>query len=317
MKRFLWKACLFIIPFIVIAFVFEYGLSLIPNTYNAKRHNFESQLDSVEILVLGSSQGIFDLNPVYFTHKGFNLSNTSQSLFYDKELLIKYIDRMPKLKCVVINFSSFSLGAQVGDGIEPWRDFYYYQFWEIKDPKISWFEFKLYSKVFLYTPKNALLYASKLFKVDLSTNLTANGFQFRDTANNYKEISDSLGRIRVSLHNKYFFARNVAENRANLEQLIVEIKKRGVTPVIVTPPVFKTYSKYADKRRLKSNVLFIDSLCAQHGCVYYDYFTDKRFDIRDFSDNDHMNFVGAKKFSEILNSEVLSKVYCREKVSLH
>lgn len=306
MKRLLIKATIFLIPLIIIAFIIEYSLGRIPNTYNVKRQSLESQLDSIQVLVVGSSQAIFGINPAYFSKKGFNLANTSQSLFYDKELILKYIDRMPQLKYVLINFSYFSLGTQVSDGIEPWRDAYYYQYWGIKYPETSWFEFKLYSKTFLYTPKNALLYASKLFKIDLSTNLATNGYQFRDTLNNYKEISDSLGLSRVKIHDNYYFVRNEDNNKATLEQIIREIKKRGVIPVIVTPPVYKTYATHCDKSRLKSNTLFIDSLCSKYGCRYFNYFEDTRFTIRDFSDNDHLNFVGAMKFTKILDSEIVN-----------
>lgn len=305
MKRLLLRVSLFFIPILILAVVFEYYLGRIPNTYNVKRHNLENQLDSIEVLVLGSSQAVFGINPTYFSQKGYNVSNTSQSLFYDKELILKYIDKTPNLKYVLITFSYFSLGSQVIDGIEPWRDFYYYQFWDVKYSGVSRWEFKLYSKTFLYTPKNALLYASKRFKVDLSTNLARNGYQFRDTVANYSEISDSLGRERVNIHNRYYFEKDVEENKATLEQIVAAIKERGVTPIIVTPPVYKTYAAYCDKARLNSNTRFINSLCKKYGCQYFNYFEDTRFTIRDFSDNDHLNFVGAEKFSKILDAEAI------------
>jgi len=75
--------------------------------------------------------------------------------------------------------------------------------------------------------------------------------------------------------------------------------------LIVTAPVFSTYSKFADKGKLRLNDSIIRCICSKYGCKYFDYFTDKRFEKEDFLDNDHLNFIGAEKFSRMINEEVL------------
>jgi len=285
----------------------EYNLAKIPNSYSYKRKCLESRLDSIEVLVLGSSQVTYGINPEYFSIKGFNLSNISQSLYYDSRLTLKYVDRMPKLKYVLINVSYFSFGFQLIDGVEAWRDYYYSQFWDVNFNEISRFDLKRYSKLFLYTPRASLAYLKHGFQIDLTEGYKPNGYFMVDTAKNSLNISDSLGYRRVMLHNKIYKEFRVKENENDIELLINELKKRNIKPVIVTPPVFSTYYKFADKAQMKRNRDAINSICKKYKCNYFNYFCDNRFVQRDFRDNDHMNFIGAEKFSKIINNEILEK----------
>jgi len=284
----------------------EYNLGEISNSYNYKRKCLERGLDTVQVLVLGSSQATYGINPDYFSLKGFNLSHLSQSLYYDSHLALRYIDKMPKLKYVIINVSYFSFNYQLMDGTEGWRDYYYSQFWGIDFNEIPLFDLKRYSKIFLYNPIASLSYFKRGFRVDLIEGYKPNGYLIADTVKNSLNISDSLGHQRVMLHESYKEFR-VKENKNELDLLISELKKRNIEPVIVTPPVFSTYYKYVDKARLKKNIDAINTICTKYKCNYFNYFCDSRFIQRDFIDNDHMNFMGAEKFSKILNNEILIK----------
>jgi hypothetical protein len=122
-SKFSTKLLIFLIPIFIILGFFELGLRGIPNSYNTKRAYYENQLDTIEILVLGSSQALEGINPEFFERKGFNLSNVSQSFYYDSQLTLKYIDQMKRLKCVIITVSYFSLWYQIYDIKESWRDY--------------------------------------------------------------------------------------------------------------------------------------------------------------------------------------------------
>ena len=54
--RFVSKILLFLLPICLIFGFTEYKLKKIPNSYNKKRKFLESQLDSINVLVLGASQ---------------------------------------------------------------------------------------------------------------------------------------------------------------------------------------------------------------------------------------------------------------------
>ena len=305
MRKFLLKICYLIFPLLLFLFYLEYNLNKIPNSYNYKRECLETQLDSIEVLVLGSSQATYGINPEYFCLKGFNLSNVSQPLYYDTKLTLKYVDKMPKLKYVIINISYFSFGFQLIDGGEQWRDYFYSQFWDIKYPELNLYDLKQYSKIFLYTPKFAISYFQKGFHENLAYGYKQNGYLVIDTTNNSLNISDSLGHRRVMLHDRSYRENRFKENQNYLELLVRELKKRNINTIIITPPVLSSYYKYVNNAKYKKNINVINSICTKYKCNYYNFFTDSRFIKRDFRDNDHLNFIGATKFSKILNNEVL------------
>ena len=85
----------------------------LPNSYSIKKDNFESSLDSIKILFLGSSEPLDDIDPGQLDAKGYNLAALWQRLYYDKELTLRYVDRMPDLKIVFISISTISKSLSI------------------------------------------------------------------------------------------------------------------------------------------------------------------------------------------------------------
>jgi hypothetical protein len=314
-KSFFVKGIIFVTPLLLLLGLIEYKLYHIPNGYNTKRKLLERQLDSIQVLVAGSSQTLHGINPAYFSCRGFNVANNSQSLFYDTQIALKYIDRMKQLKCVMVTISYFCLWNQLSDLPEDWRDSFYYYYWDIKYPGLKMLNAKNYSLIMLYGTQNALQYTTELFHVDLTENMSKNGWIKIDTIHNNPQISDESGRKRVQFHNKISHPYRFAENIAILENFIIECKKRNVDVAFVTPPVYKTYYNYIDTEMNRKNVDAIKSLCQRYGCTYHDYLCDQRFTSKDFNDNDHLNYMGAAKWSAILDSDVVVK-YSKNKPAL-
>jgi hypothetical protein len=301
MKKFILKFLIFILPWSAFLFFVEKKLGTIPNSYNTKRKQLETQLDSIQVLVLGSSESLYGINPSFFDVKGYNLSNISQSIFYNTHITLKYIDKMYALKYVLIEIGDFSLNTQLIDGIEAWRDYYYAQFWGIRYPEIPITDFKLYSKIILYTPSYSreLLLSGTTYS--LVKDYKLNGWAFNDTSNN--AITDSATTVTFERHTKPF-PKRVIENYKTLELLITELEKRNIIPVIYTPPVYSTYYNRANPQR-DSTTKTVLGLCLKYHLKYYDYFKDDRFHRIDFKDCDHLDFIGAEKFSKILNNDIL------------
>jgi hypothetical protein len=307
LKRFFQRGLLFALPFLVVLGYTEYKLRAIPNSYNMKRVYLERRLDSIEVLVLGSSQTYDGLNPDLFCCRGFNLGDVGQTLFYDVRLASRYIPRMPRLRCVVIPLSYFSFGYNLEDTGESWRDYYYYHFWDIKASDIKWYDSRSVSFIALYTPKTVLRFAARGFAVNEAAGMQSNGWH-RLEETSYESISDSLGHERVKIHDILNKPSRFEGNLRDIAGFLGELKKRGIATAIITPPVYSTYAKHTNPATLAFNRHLIDSLCATYGCVYADFFTDQRFVISDFNDNDHLNVAGAEKFSRILNDEVLVRL---------
>jgi hypothetical protein len=81
-----------------------------------------------------------------------------------------------------------------------------------------------------------------------------------------------------------------------------------VEVVFITTPVLPTYYKFIDREIERKNTLAINGLCNKYSCKYFNYFRDDRFTEKDFYDNDHLNFIGAEKFSGIINDEIISEI---------
>jgi hypothetical protein len=310
-KSFIIKGLVFILPVFLILGNIEYKLHGIPNGYNKKRAALERQLDSLEVLVLGSSQTLHGVNPAYFSLKGFNVANNSQSLYYDTQIALKYLDRMKSLKCVVVSMSYFCLWNQLEDLPEDWRDSFYFYFWDIRYPGLKMMNAKNYSLIMLYGTQNALQYTAEGFHEDLAKDMNPNGWIKIDTIPNNPQISDLSGKKRVEFHDKIRHEKRFAENITLLENFITECKKRHVDVAFITPPVYETYYKYANPEVIKKNNDAINALCSNYGCRYFDYFSDRSFTLNEFNDNDHLNYKGAEKFSRIINHDVLS-VYAKD-----
>jgi hypothetical protein len=304
-KSLLLKSLILFIPLLIFCCCLESQLGKIRNSYNYKKECLDRQADSIEILILGSSQANEGINPNFIKARAFNLANMSQSLYYDTKLALKAADRLPHLKYVIITLSYFSFGYEISDGIESWKDYYYSQFWGIDRPELPLLDLRRYSKVALYSPGKSLMYMADHFKTDMAPNLSDKGYLKIEKPGDVSEVNDSLGFRRVKFHDLYWRDKRVPQNIACVEELIAALKKRSVVPILVTMPVYETYAKFANKDRMRNNDSIIQSICARYDCAYYDYFQDKRFELKDFHDNDHLNNVGAEKMSRIIDREIL------------
>lgn len=306
-SKFVVRALLLLLPFILILYYFEVKLGKVQNSYNKKRKDFESQLDSIELLVLGASQTLYGINPSYFSCHSFNLSNFSQTFYYDTQLTLKHLDRLKKVKCVMISVSYFSFWSQLSDGVEKWREYYYYHFWDVPNANINYIDPKNYSLFWLYGPRTSLMYLMNDSNLDLSSHLDRNGWLKADTIANNQNISDELGKQRGEFHDQLRFDFRFDENFKILDSFLKACNKRDIKVVFITPPTLPTYYKYIDLEVNKRNEGAVSKLCKKYNCKYFNYFKDSRFESIDFIDNDHMSFVGAEKFSVALDKEIIRK----------
>jgi hypothetical protein len=308
MRPFFLKLAIFLLPLLLAGGYIESRLFNINNSYNKKRHFLESQLDSVQVLITGNSQSLFSINPACFSHNGFNLSNISQSLYYDNVLLSSYQPRLSNLKLVIIHLSYCSLYLpELENSEESWRDYFYYRFWGVRYKGLSYWDIQNYSLTYLYTMNTTFDIMRKGFNTDLADNMCPNGFMRYDTLNSRQVINDSLGRIRANMHNRLLKNEHFRHNYAHLENMMRSLTQQGIQVVLLTSPVWSTYTKFANREVMKSSNLVISGLCKKYNARYYNYLTDSRFSESDFYDNDHMNFIGASRFSSIIDTEIIGK----------
>ena len=309
MRRFFTRFIILLFPFLVIFLMIEYKASKLPNSYAQKKQSLREQAQAVNVLVLGSSHAFDDIDPNLFTCKGYNLSNQSQSLFYDTRLCMKYLGQLPHLRCVIITISYFSLFYELKDIPEGWRGYFYYRYFGLRYPSLDFTDPKIFSYTALYTRDfiSAMMF-SKLNNRDEFGDIQSNGWKKVPAPADSTAISDSTGREHALFHNSLIRMKNLMANVGYLRELLAELHKRNIPVCFVTTPVYQTYSKYLSPFIIQANRTIIGGLCREFSAGYFDYLNDPRFLKSDFSDNDHLNIAGAEKFSRILDRDFVAKI---------
>jgi hypothetical protein len=94
-------------------------------------------------------------------------------------------------------------------------------------------------------------------------------------------------------------------NLKYLADIIRFCKERSVNVILITTPTYHTYYDLIDKsEQLARMYAIIDSLKVEYDLTYFDYLKDHRFETDDFIDADHLDDVGAAKFTKILNKDM-------------
>jgi lysophospholipase L1-like esterase len=304
-KKALKLFLIYILPVILIISSFEYNLSKVKNSYNKKKSFLEESIVEYKVLVLGSSHALSGIDPSFFAKKAFNLANVSQSLYYDFQLFSKYLQETGNLKIVLISLDYFTLEYNLSRCPEYWRTFFYERVYGIPtESKEHQFDISRFSLIRLYAGENSLKYALKLFKVDLAETMRKNGFY-----HNFSYAKDLIknGKERMDYHRKIMMETNIRANMEYLAKIIELSVANNVIPVIITLPVFHTYSDNIDVTKYQLMQENIDKLCKRYKIQYYNYFYDGRFKVDDFGDSDHLNLKGAEKVSKIINFEILNQ----------
>lgn len=314
MSIFFRKLALLLLPFMFLGFYAEYELRQVDNGYSRKKADLEQILDSIEVLAMGSSHTLYGIDPDQFRDRTFNQAYVSQSLYYDWKLLDTYLDRMPRLKAVIVPISYFSLDSNLALSAEKWRGYFYEDYYGIPiegdsaQRLQSWLDPKRYSMVALYGIPRTFKHFRRGFNLDDVAGQQHNGWMKKDSV---VTIEDEVGRKRVALHESMMSDDARTKNMDYLRLMLSRLQMRKVRLLLVTPPVLPAYSGHVDSLRLQSLQQTMASFCVENGCDYLDAFTDSRFTANDFFDSDHLNSNGARKFSQILNNALLKEVVSR------
>jgi hypothetical protein len=310
-RRFFLKTLALGIPFALFLGAYEFRASRVhPNSFSVKKAFLERQTQDVEVLVLGSSHAYYDVLPGLLGRPAFNLADVSQSFFYDRALLKKYLGQMPSLQLVVLPVSYFSLGYQLDDGVERWRSYYYYKFYGLhhRDWRQDW-NVRNFSDYFLCNEQLGGTRNVFFGKIkDVSADYDPSGGWTNRVANKAGEKPLSLSesaQVALKRHHDLMKSQHVQENVTILEDIIRELKVRGIKLVLVTPPVTRYYSDGMNAGQYQQMQDILKRLSSNYGVNYFNYGFDSKFSDEDYYDSDHLNLHGARKFSLLLKADVI------------
>ena len=309
MKRFLSKSLFFLFPIIVLYILLEFQLDQIPTNYSIKKTFFETQIQDIEILIMGSSHGN-SINPEFLDHKGFNLFNDAQDLYYDTRIIKKYWDQMPNLKLIVIPISYWTLDYRMDRSVFIDRaPFYKFKF-DI-NPQ-SAFDF-LYPGFFSYTYAYGWSRTVALLKNNFADSVKQKMHENGWREVGFTSIDDSYqvkrqGKLEVLFDEQLVMKKeNNPGNKILLSQLIEDCRKRNIKVLFITTPVHNFYYDAIDQKKYQEMQHDIKLIANHFDLKYFDFLKDPRFLTSDFYNVDHLNDHGVEKFSRIMN-EIVNEV---------
>lgn len=298
MKKFLTESFFFVCILLSIILFIENSLAAIPNSYLLKRRCVEENIQSLKILVFGSSEAFYDINPSVFGTTSCNLANSNQDIYFDNQLLAKYIDAAPQLKMVVIPVSYFTLEYRLDSTEEYWRRFFYYRYFGIKNTNNNGSDIRNFSLIALYTPKNSRDYIAKKFKVDLAEDISPEGW-FMAIGKTAGESGDP--KTNALRHTSYMRDELFEGNTKILTSMVDTLTARGIKIVLITLPVSKEYFQNIDKQKYQRMVERVTQISRAKGITYLNFAQSTAFLTSDFIDSsDHLNKDSAMRFSEML-----------------
>jgi len=280
-------------------------LRRIPNNYKYKKEYLDNNAGKIETLILGSSHSFFGINPEYFSTNTFNACYVSQTLNYDYKIFTKYKNRFKCLKTVILPISYSTLFAKLELNSDSWRIKNYLIYYGITTPS----SLTDFMEITSCKPQSNVkrLYSYYLRnKSDISC--SKYGWGTTDRSQNAQDLIKT-GKIAAQRHTKDNINSKqnqitYKENIAMLHSIITWCNDKNIKVLLVTLPAFETYRKNINPEQLTVSVNIATNLALQyHNCSYLNLFADTNFVAKDYYDADHLNEIGAKKLSTIINNK--------------
>jgi hypothetical protein len=304
------RSLAFALPLLLALFSLELGLRRMPNSYSIKKSLLAQQAENIEVLVLGASEALQGVDPSHWRPIGFNLANVGQDPRHDLALVLHWAPRLPRLKMVVLPVSYSTLELSMVDGPEAWRQHFYTLFMGLPaQPAAKRWNLRNHSAILLYEPLPSLKYALAGFKGD-APEISGFGFQgLKSVPEDILElkINALTARKRVAYHHGVMKPSEFDANVAKLDSVLRMLVSRGVRAVLLIPPVSPPYAEACDPQRRERMLAALTKLSLAHGVMLKDYFSDPRFEVRDFNDPNHLSSAGAERFTKIIAEEVIHK----------
>jgi hypothetical protein len=302
MKKFIKYLILFSIPVLVFLISVELYCRT-QTTFAIKKNYVEKNLGTIETLILGSSHSQNGINPEFLKTKSCNLAFGGQPIAIDYFLLEKYMAKMKNLKTVLLEVSPHRFYNELNPN--EWNGHVYSNLYDI-DYKVEEYSVKNYS--FALADVN---YFSTIFVANLNPKipkpkLNKFGFMINDFQDRFSKLKNDSLKIQNSfkMNNKFNNQENFETNTVFLNKIIEKCQQNSVKIILMGTPLYRTYSTKIPLKIKKQHQDLISKIIHKFGIQYYDFSNSKRFNLKDFKNDNHLNPNGAKKFTIIIDSIV-------------
>jgi hypothetical protein len=306
MKLFITRLLVFIFPLVLVLLVWELFLRGIETSYKIRNEQLVASAGEVELLILGNSHESCGLDTRQFSLYAFNLAQVGQSLYFDKRIALNYIDRLKKLKYVLIGVDFHSLYFS-DEGIRDLWSYYGYGV-DCKNnlPALWKYSYLAGYKVGM-TKEFMGRFLDKRYRLIKALDLEP-GMYFDEPlvkgfvplmnrtdlqARYCKERADDFNRI---VHQ----SQERGDIISDLEDFVNTLKKRNITPILLTMPCYGPYRELLDPRVREQNKTDIQGISDKFHIPWWDYF-QLPLSADCFANCDHLNARGAAIFSGVVN----------------
>ena len=301
MQLFIKKFILYIFfPIIILYGSLEFLIRRIPNDYSYKNKWISEHSSNIRILSVGASHGYYGINPLYFSEKAFNGSHVSETFNYDLFLIKKFIPHYDSLQYIILPVSYMSFFNTLETSIEPWRaknyTIYYNCQYHRFEPKYNFAFYDATLQTLIKRVKS--YYINKKSERDCSDLGFGEDHHFVNRDLNWEKT----GKKAADRHTVKNFEEEYNKNLSYLNEIIKICNTRKIKLIMLTTPTWHTYSDNLDKNQLAITINTCNTLVKQNSNVtYLNLLNDTRFDSNDFFDADHLDEIGAKKLTKIIN----------------
>jgi hypothetical protein len=301
MKRLLLKILVLVLPAFAVLGIIELRLRKIPNGYSKNLTALQQKLPDLQVLFVGSSHGQFGFDAASISVPAFNLAYGSQSLYFDSKLASMTAKEAKKMRLVVFASSYFSFQTKLENSIEGWRAGFYRQVYGIlPESKTDEWSPLSSSYILLYSPNLAYKIVLDDFR-GITDQASAPPSATSDT-------SAEFGAKRIKFHEATMYSTSEPDNVKSIQETCKILSERNIKAAFVTTPVHASYSSLQNPALAARMRTLAKQVAADCGGPYIDFERDDRFTASDFRDSDHLGEAGAKKFSKILDAELIRPI---------
>lgn len=288
---------LFLMPLLLVGAVVEQWLRAIPTQFSIKASSIEAKRDSIQVLVVGSSNTANGIQPKFFRVPGFNLGFPAQSVWYDAQFALKY-QHLPNLKLVIFGLHYPTIKERLSDTPDSYRQFFYERFSGLPPEELAdVFDIRRLS----ITP----IYANLALRGANFGNSKVDEFGWMPNEGLLTNPSDAGAQARLTYLKTIMKDSNVKRNVEILSGTVETLRKNNVQVALIILPVTNAFVRNANSVELDLVVETIELLSKKYGILTKNYLESDRFMNQDFSDYDHLNPNGAAKLSRIIDEELV------------
>ena len=248
---------------------------------------------------MGSSHTYYGIDPEYITSRSFNAAHVTQSMDINLKILERYKNKWDSLQYLVLSVDYASLFLRLETGEEAWRIKNYNIYYDLPGNSSLKYHTELFSnKLNISVQRFKKYYLKSHYNIGCSSLGWGNNYNSKFSRD--LVLTGKLAAKRHYIKDKKEFTRLLNA----LKSILDFAKAKNIKVILFTAPSYKTYVQQLDSAQLNLSIKTVTELTDSYkdNTIYRNFLTDPSFSAEDYYDADHLNEIGAKKFSIKIDS---------------